>query len=335
MKKLAFIILINLSLFSQEKINGISFVASNREITSKAIDPIIAINANWVTLMPFAFMKSTTDTTIIYNDKHQWWGERKEGITKTTKDFHDKKIKVMLKPQIWIAKGDFTGHIKMSSEKNWKALEKNYENFILDYAKLAQTLECEMLCIGTELNTFVTNRPVFWNNLILKIRSVYKGKITYAENWDSYKKVPFWSGLDYIGIDAYFPLDPEKTPTIKALGKAWKPIKKEFILLSEKYNKKILFAEFGYQSKEYTAKEPWDHSNQNNVNLKGQENAVAVILASFWNQDWFAGGFLWKWYDNHQEAGGNNDSDYTVQNKPAEKIVKTFYYNTKKNALPK
>ena len=311
-------------LFSQTKINGVSFVASNREINDKAIFSTTKVNANWVALMPFAFMKSTTDTSIIYNSKRQWIGERKEGITKTAAAFHTKKIEVMLKPQIWIPNG-FTGHIKMKSELEWLKLEKNYETFIIDYAKLAQTTNCEMFCIGTELNYFVTGRPVFWSKLITKIRKIYFGKITYAENWDTYQNVPFLKDLDYIGIDAYFPLSEEKTPSIKSLAAAWKPIKKEIKLLSEKLNKKVLFTEFGYQSKDFTAKSPWEHDNNMALNLKAQENSLAVILVAFWKEKWFEGGFLWKWYDNHDDAGGINNTDYTIQNKPVEKIVKKFY----------
>lgn len=324
-KKILLFLFITTPFFGQNKINGLSFVASNREISSKAIEPVISVNANWVTLMPFAFMKSTSDTTIIYNDKRQWWGERKEGIEKTALSFRKKNIKVMLKPQIWIARGDFTGHIKMNSEKKWLALENNYEKFIIDYAKLAQETQSEMFCIGTELHLFVSNRPAFWSKLIKKIRKVYKGKITYAENWDTYRSVSFLADLDFIGIDAYFPLNSEKTPSIKDITAAWKPLKKEFAALSKKYSKKVLFTEFGYQSKDFTAKEPWNYGNKTAINLRAQENSLAVLLATFWNQDWFEGGFLWKWYDNHEEVGGTSDTDYTVQNKPSEKIIRTFY----------
>ena len=311
--------------FGQSKINGISFVASDREVTTNAVEPIIAINANWVTLMPFGFMKTESDTSIAFNSKRQWINERKEGIESTSKLFKNKKIKIMLKPQIWIPKGGFTGHIKMKSEKEWIAFENNYEKFILFYATIAQSTNCELFCIGTELNSFVIARPKYWNDLISKIKKIYKGKITYAENWDTYKSVPFISKLDYIGIDAYFPLDTTKTPTIKAIETAWQPLKKEMQQLAKKHNKKILFTEYGYQSKDYTTLEPWDHSKSRIVNLKAQENALTAIYNQFWKEDWFAGGFLWKWYDNNNEAGGNADSDYTVQNKPAEKIVKKQY----------
>jgi len=326
MKKCYFLVLFfSFSCFAQKKINGLSFVASDREISINSIDPVIAINANWVTLMPYGFMKTENDTSLVFNSRRQWINERKEGIEATSKLFKNKKIKVMLKPQIWIPKGGFTGHIKMKSEKEWIAFENNYQKFILFYAKLAQSTNCELFCIGTEMNSFVIARSKYWKDLILKIRKVYTGKITYAENWDTYTTVPFLSSLDYIGIDAYFPLDTSKTPSIKAIETAWQPLKKEMQQLSLKYNKKILFTEYGYQSKDYTTLEPWDHSKNRIVNLKGQENALIAIFNQFWATDWFAGGFLWKWYDNHHDAGGNTDSDYTVQNKPSEDSIRKHY----------
>ncbi len=312
------------TVFSQNKINGISFVASNREITSTALLPVIKINANWVTLMPFAYQKNISSSEIVYDNSGQWWGERKNGVKKTAEIFHKKNIKVMIKPQIWIPNG-FTGHIKMTSETDWVVLEKNYEKFILDYANIAQVTNSELFCIGTELNSFVTTRPDFWHQLIKKIQAIYTGKITYAENWDTFENVPFLSNLDYIGIDAYFPLSDEKTPEIKNLAKAWKPIKSRIQKLSKKFDKKIIFTEFGYQSKDFTAKEPWEHSKKSDVNLTAQENSLAVILASFWDEKWFEGGFLWKWYDNHEQVGGLFDTDYTVQNKPSELILAKFY----------
>jgi hypothetical protein len=323
MKYLIFF-LFSISIFGQSKINGVSFVASNREIKNEYIKPLLKINANWVTLMPFAFQKDISDSKIIYDDIRQWWGERKIGIQKTAEMFHNKNIKIMIKPQIWIPNG-FTGHIKMNSETDWIAFENNYEKFILDYAKVAQTNNCELFCIGTELNVFVVSRPDFWNQLIKKIRKIYSGKITYAENWDTFENVPFHSDLDFIGIDAYFPLSNEKTPEIKQLVKAWKPIKSRIEKLSKKFDKKIIFTEFGYQSKDFTAKEPWEHSKKSVVNLMAQQNSLAVILASFWKEKWFEGGFLWKWYDNHEQVGGNLDTDYTIQNKPSEQILAKFY----------
>ena len=318
------LLLIGLSTNAQKKINGISFVASNRIVSDREITPVIKINANWVTLMPFAFLKTETNTNIVYDDERQWWGERKIGVEQTAALFHNQEIKVMIKPQIWIPNG-FTGNIKMKTEQDWQILENNYQKFILEYALLAQKTNCEMFCIGTELNEFVNARPHFWHQLIKKIRLTFNGKITYAENWDTFQNVPFIKYLDIIGIDAYFPLSDQKTPDIDCLSIAWIPIKSKIKKLSKKFNKPILFTEFGYQSKDFAAKEPWNHNQQANLNLVAQQNALAVVLATFWKEKWFAGGFLWKWYDNYEQVGGSKDSDYTIQNKPAELVLEKFY----------
>ena len=88
----------------------------------------------------------------------------------------------MVKPHIWVWRGEFTGNIKMDSEENWRILEESYTQFILTYAKAAENLNADIFCIGTELEQFVANRPIYWQKIIKEIRKIYKGKLTYAAN---------------------------------------------------------------------------------------------------------------------------------------------------------
>ena len=74
----------------------------------------------------------------------------------------------------------------MTNEADWKILEGSYGKFILDYAQLAQELKLEIFCIGTELENFVSNRPIYWAQLVKDVRAVYKGKLTYAANWNEF-----------------------------------------------------------------------------------------------------------------------------------------------------
>ena len=196
----------------------------------------------------------------------------------------------------------------------------------MDYAQVAQVANVEIFCIGTELENFIKNRPNYWKRLIVEIRKVYKGKLTYAANWNEYNHTPFWNNLDYIGIDGYFPISDLKTPTLEdcKLGlERWKiEIKKYY----DKHKNPILFTEFGYRSVDFTGKEPWKSDrDMGQVNLEAQKNATQAFFETFWNEDWVAGGFIWKWYHNHNYAGGNDNTRFTPQNKPAEAVIKAFY----------
>lgn len=306
--------------------NGVSFVASRQEVTKEHINTVVTVNASHAAIMPFGFIRDLSSPKIIFDTDRQWFGETRKGAKQYIQLLHDSSIKVMLKPQIWISRGEFTGGIKMASEEDWKILEDSYDKFMLNYAELAQETKVDLLCIGTELEQFVKNRPTYWTNLIKKIRSIYKGKLTYAANWDEYPRTHFWKDIDYIGIDAYFPLSEEKTPSIEQLKTGWQKWKSAILDLSQKVEKPVIFTEFGYRSMDFTAKKPWlVDRNEEQVNLEGQARATQALFEEFWPEEWFAGGYVWKWFINHKKSGGFDDNRFTPQNKPAEEIIRTHF----------
>ena len=63
------------------------------------------------------------------------------------------------------------------------------------------------------------------------------------------------------------------------------------------------------------------------MNLEAQTNGLQAIHNQFWNEEWFAGGFLWKWFHAHDRAGGEENNRFTPQNKPAEKRLKELFAN--------
>ena len=320
--------LLQFSCASQEtsKINGVSFVASREAATQKQVEEVLKVHANHVAVMPFGFMRDINAPEVVFNTNQQWFGETKKGAKQYIQILQKNGIEVMVKPQIWIWRGEFTGKLKMNSEEKWKAFETSYESFIMTYANLAEETNAAIFCLGTELEEFVKNRPVFWHNLIKKVRSVYKGKLTYAANWDEYTRTPFWEEVDYIGIDAYFPLSQERVPSVEQLKLGWQPWKEKIQALSKDKNKPVLFTEFGYRSMDYTAKKPWlVDRNDEKVNLKAQANATEAIFSEFWNEEWFSGGYIWKWFIHHDTSGGDQDNRFTPQNKPAQDIMVEFY----------
>ena len=328
-KKLLFLLLIilNFSCKSQtKKIKGINFVASRDSISNKHITPVLKAQSNYVALMPFGFIKKISSPKIVYNTNKQWFGETKSGLLQYAKKFQKEKVSIMVKPHIWVWRGEFTGNIKMDSEENWRILEESYTQFILTYAKAAENLNADIFCIGTELEQFVANRPIYWQKIIKEIRKIYKGKLTYAANWDEFKRVTFWKDLDFIGIDAYFPLSNKKSPTIAEYELGWKLHKSEILKVQKQFNKPVIFTEFGYRSVDFNGKKPWDSKRvEGGINLEAQANALQAIYNQFWNEEWFSGGFLWKWFHKHDEVGGEKNNRFTPQNKPAEELIRKLY----------
>ncbi len=325
---LLFLCLLQFSCSSQskEKINGVSFVGSRDRALQKHVEPVLKVNANYAAVMPFGFIRNLEDPNVIFNTERQWFGETWAGGKQYIDILRKNGIKIMVKPQIWVWRGEFTGDILMKTEEDWKQLEKTYTNFALTYAKLAEETKAEVYCIGTELEEFVKNRPAFWMRLIAKIREVYKGRITYAANWDEYKRTPFWKELDLIGVDAYFPLSEAEDPSKRQMQEGWQKWKTKLFEVAEENERPVVFTEFGYRSMDFTAKKPWlVDDNQMEVNLEAQANALEVLFHEFWNEDWFAGGFVWKWFIHHENVGGSKDNRFTPQNKPAERIIRQYY----------
>ncbi|RIA08662.1 hypothetical protein OE09_0482 [Flavobacteriaceae bacterium MAR_2010_72] len=309
-----------------KKINGVSFVASRDSINDLHVKPVLNVNANYAAIMPFGFIRDLEHPEIIFNTQRQWFGETRAGATQYIEELKKNHIKVMVKPQIWVSRGEFTGFIKMNTEAEWQQLEQTYTHFILEYAAMAQEAKAELFCIGTELENFVAHRPEFWNDLISKIKTVYKGKLTYAANWNEYTKTPFWDQMDYIGIDAYFPVSELKTPTLEDCKAGWEKHKSEIKTYSSTFQKPILFTEFGYRSVDFSGKAPWKSDrDMGDVNMEAQINTTQALFELFWHEDWFAGGFIWKWFHDHKRVGGMGNSQFTPQNKPVEVLLKESY----------
>lgn len=312
---------------SPEKINGVNLVAPPDSITSSTYASLKNINTGWIALNPYAYCEQGAPE-VRFDEKKQWWGECSNGVKTMTGYAKQYKLKVMIKPHLWLSHHSWAGDFDLERGQDWRKWEREYERYILNYVQIAEEMEVEAFCMGTEITHAVEKRPIFWRHLIREIRAVYHGKITYAANWDSYERVPFWKDLDYIGVDAYFPLSEEDVPKEDELIKAWQPYLKQLKAFSDSVSKPVLFTEYGYRSIDQCAWKQWElpeyWEKGGTMNMQGQLNAYSALYAALWQQEWFAGGFLWKWYPD-RKPGVLEDTDYTPQGKAVEQVIKRWY----------
>ncbi len=309
------------------KMNGASLVNPPREITRDQMAQLKQLKVGWVAIIPYAFAQSGAPE-ISFNHERQWWGERTEGTSELISLARECGMKIMLKPHVWVRGEGWTGDFTLENEDDWKIWEKDFSEYILHFAALADSMDVEVFCIGTEYRIPARERPEYWRKLIGEVGEVYKGKITYASNWDNYMNISWWDAVDYLGVDAYFPLVDKENPSTKELVKGWEAVADELEGFAERWGKPVLFTEYGFQSMNGAAGKHWElDSKQIPVNEELQANAYEATFQVFMDKDWYAGGFFWKWYF-FQRSPERYTTDWTPQNKKAEAIIAKWYGQT-------
>lgn len=310
-----------------DKIKGLTLVAPREPFRNEPITEVKSVNAEWIAIVPYAFTRQGTPSVRYEGYGRQHWGELYEGVKVQIDSAHKAGVKVMLKPQVWVG-GGWIGGLDFATDAEWTQWEKDYENYILPFAKIADSTHVELLCIGTEVKLSAVKRPQFWRNLIAKTRAIYKGKLVYAANWDEYELVTFWKDLDYIGIDAYFSLVPKATPSVSELEKAWTPHIKAISNFQKQQNKPVLFTEFGYMPIDSCTYRSWEMEKKRrnmSINQDAQANAIDALFSAFWKEKWWAGGFLWKWFPEVKATEGTDIKDYSPQGKKAIGVLQKWY----------
>lgn len=307
-------------------VEGLTLVAPRDPFKTDPMTEIKSLGAGWIAVVPYGFSRPG-EAKVYFDNKEQWWGEGKEGCEETVKLAHEAGLKVMLKPQVWIPQG-WTGDMDFQTDSEWEAWESGYEEYLLTIASVAEGKGVELLCIGTEFKISVQKRPEFWQSLIKKLRVKFSGKLVYAANWDEYQLITFWDELDYIGINAYFPLINDETPAVTKLRKAWKPIIKEMESIQAKFDRPVLFTEFGYLSTDGCAYNTWElekNMRTFNINEQAQANAYDALFKTFWQKEWWHGGFVWKWFPETPRENSRRYRDYTPQGKLGATMLSEWY----------
>jgi len=285
-----------------------------------------------------AMRKTGTDHVAILVTWYQtncWSGDIKrmettpsdEAVIAAIRKAHALGMKVMLKPHLDLldkSDGSWRGEIGCLQEPAWEKWFKAYTDYIMHYVDIARKEKVELFCIGTELSTVATTKGYFWRSLARNIRKRYSGMLTYAAHWDRYPDIRFWDALDYVGINAYFPLSEKMNPTSEELREGWTKWVEEMEEFQVRVDKPIIFPEIGCNSADGAAIRPWEHSPRSEINLELQKNYYEVLLEIFFEKEWYYGQYWWYWGTN-PEMGGEFNRSFTPQNKPAEKIIREWY----------
>jgi hypothetical protein len=281
---------------------------------------MVALGANSVALIPFLKQRSPNSTDI-----QQANNVKDAQLIAAVKTAHQLGLKVVMKPQI-LVRDSWAGDIFFKDHDQLQRWFKSYSAHMLKYASLSQKLGVEAFVIGTELSKIAKDLP--WLELIAKLRKVFTGKLTYAaHNVEGVERFPYWHKLDVIGVSLY--------PSLGDMGEydeMLAHVEHSMYKLNQiagRRNKAVWLLEIGMPSAEGFSNQPWAWKSlhpKRRPDMTMQTSAVAAWLNAIKQLGYVDGVFFWNWLSD-PHAGGERDLDYTVQNKPAETIIRQYWKN--------
>ncbi len=325
----------------ESRIRSVTF--SSRQVPEPGtLDELHDLGISHVTLVTFGYQHGIADTTIRYDPDRRWYTESDRGIESISEDARKFGVGTILKPHIWVGGYDSEGQrrdlIGFDSEAEWVAWESSYRTFILHYARLAQEIGADVFVIGTELSTAAKERPDYWRRIANAVRQIYDGKLTYAANWYAeYAEIEFWHALDFVGIQAYFPISTDDSPTLADLRAGWGPHKQSMMQVAGTHDRPVLFTEIGYRSVVGAAREPWRWVSRQQVGIIERDDALQANLYTaffreIWNESWFAGASIWRWHTAAESTGPRRAIDFTPQQKPSLAVISQWFGGTEESA---
>ncbi len=269
------------------------------------LDELKSLGVNSIAIHPYAQIRE--DGHVLFRNRDNF-----HHITQPLDWARERGLSVMLIPHIayWGTKFLWRGEINFEKTEEWDRFFGDYENWIVQMAKLAEAHGAGTFCIGLEF-TFAQKQDARWRKIIAAIRQVYHGQLTYGGNWDSFQEVTFWDALDEIGVLAYFPLTKTENPGREEISAAWEKKCAELTAYSKAHgNKKFVFVEIGYNRSARAAAEPWAFKMGGASADEIQQRCIEVALDLPQRCQALAGMYWWKWFP---ELPSHEEENYRLQ----------------------
>jgi hypothetical protein len=293
-----------------------------------ALDDLVDLGVGYVAVIPSFFQRDL-------NASDFYWEPSREAVDAQTREVvaaaHARGLKVLLKPHLWLAElddGAWRGDID-PDPATWPHWAHNYHAALIDYAELAHGMGVAGMSIGSELTAVAVGHPDFWRELVAALRAEFSGALTYAANWDrEFEEVTWWDAVDYVGVDAFWPLldYPETELTAEVCGARLAAVRARLEAVAVRFDRPVLLTEIGYKSALGAAYRPWEWHERRAAAPQTQALIYRCIRDVFGAQPapHIAGVYFWIWYTS-PTWGGLHNSDFTPRGKPAEGVLAGWY----------
>lgn len=282
-----------------------------------------ALGVTHLALTPFGYIPSLTGTEIRYGPQLDR-SLTDDDLRREALQAQELGFSVCLKPHLW-SNAFWTGGKSRQdiAPADWGAWFEAYGAFAEHYARLAEEIGAVLYVVGLEYLQATLGNPGAWGAVAQRCRAHYSGKLSYAANWwREVEGFADWSDYDYIGVNAYYPLEAGADPSATALAAAWQPHLDTLEALSEKVQRPVLFLEAGCRAISGAHARPWDQSMRGETDPALQARAYEALLASAADRGWLEGIYWWKWFTD--ESAREPDL-YCPMGLPAEEVLARWW----------
>jgi hypothetical protein len=270
------------------------------------------LGATTVAIIPFLWQASTSSPDIRRGSDMP-----DDALREAIRQARKLKLSVIVKPHVWVP-DSWAGAVQPKSEQSWVTWFSLYSRELESIARIAAEEGADGLSIGTELAK--TTQRSEWTGLIAAARAVFPRTLLYvAHNVDEAETVPFWHLLDAIGVSLYPPLGADNDHAGRLA--VMRASADRLDALSSRVGKPIVVGEIGLRSAKGAAAKPWESAEERDSSA---DPALQAEVLADWltvlNRPTIRGVLIWRWFTD-PAAGGPDDTDFTVQGKPAEDVL--------------
>jgi hypothetical protein len=291
------------------------------------LDELVRMGANAISITPFGRIWSLSSTRVLL-DFEQPYQQNRAAIARMIAQAKARGLRVLLIPHLWVETGGWRGEIDPGSPEGWRAYRSSYRDFVLAWARDAQAFGADAFSVGVECKSFSGRFGAYWTDLIGDVRRAFHGSLTYSANWDEVEGVLFWDQLDWIGVNAFYPLaatpDASQATYVASAEQALAQLGE----LAAVVDKPIVLVEVGYTTRADAAVEPWlwpDGMQGVVVDEHEQARALAAIAEAAARRDDVLGFFVWRYYANLDDVSQEAAWGFSPHAKQAERVLEGIF----------
>jgi hypothetical protein len=305
---------------SGDRIRGFTLMPTSEGPVDEAsglarLPAIAATGARWVALRPVVTQPTGAEPAVpaaaaTATDVEAW--------RRVVQAAHSAGLGVMLRPLVAAADGTRREAIAPPNAAVWVA---SWERALEPWLTLARDEHVELVCLGSNLTRIQGDAA--WRELVTRTRTRYAGKLTYASSVEgnAFQDVSWWDALDYVGLDAFFPLSTLAEPDGEALRQGWQDVAGTLSAWhASQARPPVLFTAVGVPRRSGAAASPARPDAAAPPDEQLPARAAEALFATVWQQPWFAGLFWHTW-----SGGGATHDDYRAADTPTAEVLKARF----------